>query len=105
MSKIQDLRDKIHRLNGAEFKMRDLGITAKKDYFNLRDLVALKEVTSEGHGRNAIYKATVNLKIRKAVKDKLAPVIDLQGWREVFPSMFNPVKIKGKTTVHRQPME
>jgi len=104
MSKIQDLRDKIHRLDGKEFKMRDLGISAKNGYFNLRDLVDLKEVTSEGTGRNAIYKATDKLKLRKVEKEKIAPVLELQGWREVFPSMFNPVLIKGNVTVHKQPM-
>ncbi len=104
MSAIQDLRDKIHRKDGQPFKLRDLNSKEKRDYFNLRELVKLRELTCEGSGRNAIYQATAGLKLRKAAKDKLAPVLELQGWRLAFPSMFNPVELQGKKTVHRQPM-
>ena len=102
MSLRQDLRDKIHRKNGKPFKMSDVANAQNRDYFNLRDLVAIGELTCEGIGNNAVYQATPNLKIRKAAKNKKQ--VDLQGWREVFPGMFKHVKIKGNTVTHKVPM-
>lgn len=101
MSNLQDLRDKIHRLNGAEFKIRDLGKDENKNYKNIRHLSDSAEVTRNGIGRNTIYKATPSLKVRKSDK---APKLELKGWREVFPSMFNPVALRGTTTIYTQAM-
>jgi len=92
MSKMQDLRDKIHRLNGVSFQFRDLkfksGEADKREYYRLRDLVDLMELTVEGVGRNAIYKATSSLKIRK-LAEPLEPVLQLEGWRDIMPHYFS----------------
>ena len=89
MSKIQDLRDKIHRLNGKEFTIRDLNSTDKKDYFSLRDLCKMNELIklSGNAGRNTIYQATEVLNIRQSAKESI-PELSLKGWREVMPYYF-----------------
>ena len=97
MSKIQDLRDKIHRKDGQPFKLRDLNSTDKRTYFNLRELVKMRELNCEGEGRNTVFTTTSSLKIRKAA-------LDLKGWREVFPEMFIHREIKGNTITHKVPM-
>lgn len=91
MSKIQDLRDKIHRLNGASFQFRDLkfksGEIDHREYYRMRDLVDLLELTCEGVGRAAVYKATSSLKIRK-LAEPIDPALVLEGWRDITPYYF-----------------
>jgi len=89
---MQDLRDKIHRLNGVSFKFNELKFKSKNaydnNYYNMRVLVKYMELTCEGEGRNAIYKATSSLKIRK-LAEPLEPVLVLEGWRDIMPHYFS----------------
>ena len=112
MTKIQELREIIRSLNFEKFTLSKVKIKkGSDDYFRLRELVSLKEVLVEGKAGNAIYQATDALKKYKKPKTPKQLLLRhnenkdaLIGWRSVFPSMFNPITIKGNTTIYKQSM-
>ena len=97
MSKIQDLRDKIHRRNGRSFSMGFINPDNKISvYTDIRRLLQDNEIVRSKEYDNE-YIATSQLKIRKVANSKNHQKIDgeiiyigndLNGWRETFPDMF-----------------
>ena len=95
----------------------ELGLTPRQAKSSLECLVTSGRLFHhglEGSNRRArvIYSTSkkpskqiiAELKRAKTIDQTMNNPKDLQGWREVFPEMFNPVVIKGKATVYKKAM-